>query len=131
MKVCLFLSLLILVSCSEKNKVPKGILPPQKMEVVLWDLIRADEFVLNYIVKDTSRNRKLESIKLYEQVFTIHGINKGKFQKSFLFYEKHPELLQPLMDTLEKRQKREGARIMHPSFSDTLRKQAIPRIKNQ
>ncbi|MDP9229987.1 MAG: DUF4296 domain-containing protein, partial [Bacteroidota bacterium] len=120
----------VFISCSN-NKVPKGILPEPKMGNVLWDLIRADEFVLNY-VHDSTRSKKQESIKLYQQVFQIHKITKEEFEKSFSFYKKHPEILQPLLDTLERRKKREIEKEteLH-NFIDTSTRTKIPPKKIQ
>ncbi len=121
----------VFISCSN-NKVPKGILPKPKMENVLWDLMRADEFVMNYVRKDSTRSKKQESIKLYQQVFQIHKITKEEFEKSFSFYKKHPEILKPLLDTLESRKKREIAKEaeLH-NFIDTSTRTKIPPKKIQ
>ena len=83
--------------------MPGDILPPDKMQEVLWDMIRADEFLVSYVIKDTSVNRKTESIKLYEKVFDVHSISKSTFEKSFKYYQLHPENLQPIIDSLNVR----------------------------
>ena len=31
--------------CKSKNTVPRGVLSPDKMEAVLWDMMRADQFL--------------------------------------------------------------------------------------
>lgn len=125
MKFFLMVSFLFFISCSGKNKVPAGILPQQEMGAVLWDLIRADEYIINFILKDSFHKKKHESIKLYEQVFKIHDINKDEFQKSLTFYKNHPGLLQSLLDTLESRKKREAEKTTS-SYMDTLKKKNTP-----
>ena len=46
MKLFLILLLLPFVfACSNKNDLPEGILPPPKMQEVMWDMIRAGEFL--------------------------------------------------------------------------------------
>lgn len=96
----LFFSVVI-VSCKRKNKIPGDVLPPQKMEAVLWDIMRADKFLSDYVFyTDTSKEKKAESIKLYQQVFTIHDITKEKFQHSFSWYKSHPAFLKSIMDSL-------------------------------
>ena len=102
MKFFSFFLLVIFFSCNAK-KVPDDILPPEKMQEVLWDMIRADEFLVSYVIKDTSVDRKSESIKLYEKVFDVHDISKSAFEKSFKYYQLHPENLQPIMDSLNAR----------------------------
>jgi hypothetical protein len=74
------------------------------MQSVIWDLMLADQFLMGYIVsKDSSVDKKIESIKLYQRVFTMNDISKESFQKSYAFYQAHPSLLQRIMDTLSKR----------------------------
>ena len=91
------------VACKNDNNVPGGILPPKQMQAVLWDLMRADQFVIRYILpKDSTFIKSLESIKLYQQVFNLHEISKEKFEKSFSYYQRHPDLLKVIMDSLQK-----------------------------
>lgn len=77
-------------------------LSQEKMTNILWDLLRADEFVYNYALKDSTRDKKQESIKLYEQVFRIHGTSKEQFEKSFTFYQSRPDLFKEVMDSLRR-----------------------------
>ena len=95
------LILLIFSNCSGKNEIPEDILSKGKMEEVIWDMIRADEFVAFFIWKnDSAINRLAESSQLYDQVFSIHGITKVRFQKSLAFYRNHPDQLKIIIDSL-------------------------------
>lgn len=94
-----FLLLLFLSACSS-NDVPKGVIPPDKMKVVLFDVMRADEFATNYISTDTTKNINEERIKLYETVFALHKTNKEAFYNSFDYYQKHPDQYKQLFDSL-------------------------------
>jgi hypothetical protein len=104
MKVSFFFSLLFLVisSCT-RHKMPADILPQPRMQAVLWDLMRADEFIINYASKDSGYNKTEESLKLYEQVYTIHKTTKAEFQKSLSYYNREPGLFKAILDSLEKR----------------------------
>jgi len=95
------LTCLLLISCSG-SKVPKDVLPPQKMQAVLWDAMLADEMADYYVRKD-SLNALSKHAELYQQVFTIHKISKDDFKKSLRFYESHPDLLKPIFDSLQKK----------------------------
>jgi len=71
------------------------------MEAVLWDMMRADQFLADYVLnRDTSKNNKTETLKLYQQVFAIHKIDKETFQQSFTYYQAHPDLLKSIMDSI-------------------------------
>jgi len=93
---------LIVAGCSDKNSVPSGILPRQKMENVLWDIIQADQYS-TYLAKDSAAHiadLKTERLRLYDQVFRLHDVSREKFQKSYQYYSDHPELSQDLFDSL-------------------------------
>jgi hypothetical protein len=90
--------------CKSRNKIPKNILPQAKMEAVMWDMIRADKFLTDFVlIKDTSLNKDTSSIQLYQQIFRIHHISKEEFQRSFSFYRAHPVLLKTVLDSLDAR----------------------------
>jgi len=91
---------LILTACGDKNSVPSGILPREKMEQVMWDMVMADQYA-SYLAKDSAHlDPKTERLRLYEQVFRMHDISRDKFQKSYAYYMDHPELNQVLFDSL-------------------------------
>ena len=117
MRNFLWIVLLLFVTsgCKNKDSIPGTVLPPKKMQAVLWDMMRADQFLSDYVLnKDTSLKKIPESLKYYQQIFAIHKINKEQFQHSFSFYKSHPVLLKALMNSLSN------------FVSDTLKKPAIP-----
>ena len=86
-KVALFfLLLLFLAACKKKGSVPGNILPLPKMQAVMWDMMRADQFLSDYVLnKDLTKNKDLESIKMYERIFGFHKVSQEEFKKSFAF----------------------------------------------
>jgi hypothetical protein len=117
MKYLVFLFFGFLFSCSDKTN--KDILPPEKMEVVLWDLMRADEFALNFIKLDSLKTIRDESLKLYDTIFQIHKIDKDRFKKSFIYYKNNPKLLQPIFDSIEVRLNKYNVPT-HPVIADSV-----------
>lgn len=89
-----------LFSCESKNDIPKGILKPAKMQLVLWDVIRADVFTYEFVKKDSAKIPEVENVKLQQQIFAIHKTTKDEFYKSFSFYKTHPDIMQPLLDSI-------------------------------
>lgn len=111
----IFLLLFVVLSgCNKKESLPKDILKPEKMEEVLWDMSLADEFVVNYVMKDSTLNKKDESTKRYRQIFTIHKTNPEEFKKSLQFYENHPVLFKPILDSLSARQQTDMNELYGP-----------------
>ena len=50
--------------CKNKNGIPNSVLPQKKMQAILWDMMRADQFLADYILnKDSSLNKTTESLK--------------------------------------------------------------------
>jgi hypothetical protein len=90
-------------SCTNKNKLPEGVLPQPKMQEVLWDMIRASDFLNNYVFyKDAGVDKAAESYKWNEKVFEIHKITREQFMKSYTYYQQHPREMKVIMDSIGK-----------------------------
>ena len=112
----------IILSCSGKNKIPRGVLSQPQMEAVLWDMISADEYITGYVLlKDPSLNKKNESIKLYDEIYQIHKTNKEQFEKSLSFYQSHPNLLMDVLDSINAKHANTINRPNRVILADTLR----------
>lgn len=88
-----------LASC--KNKLAKDILPPAKMESVLWDIFSADEMANYYIASDSSFKSAGKRAELYQFIFQKQKITKEQFKKSFRFYQNRPDLLKAILDSMQ------------------------------
>lgn len=121
-RILLIVLIGIFLSCNNSNSVPKGIIPPDKMETILWDMIQADRYSIQFLARDSAKvNVKEETFKLYEQVFRIHKTNREEFTKSFKYYMDRPELNQKLYDSMNVH----GTRLredMYKTKSDTVSK---------
>jgi hypothetical protein len=102
MKKLLFPVLLVaLVSCGTKKKLPSGVMEPDKMKVVFWDMVRADQFLSAYVfAKDSTADKRRLSDSLYAVVFRIHHISPETFSKSFDYYRRNPEAMKALVDSV-------------------------------
>lgn len=100
--VFLFFFCLLLGSCNNKE-VDSDILPATKMQLILSDLMKADQFISDFRVpNDTIMDRDVESIKLYQRVFALHDITKVQFDRSLAYYQSRPDLLKVIMDSISK-----------------------------
>ena len=100
-RICMvFFCLIIFISCGNKNKIPPGILKPDKMQVVLWDVIKADAFTREFIKKDSSKDAVHENLKLQEEIFAIHHISKQDFYTSYNYYKSNPGHLKIMIDSI-------------------------------
>jgi len=97
-----------LASCKDKNAIPQGILDKDKMQVVLWDVIRAESFTNTFIKKDSTKNLMLEDAKLQQDIFAIYHVTKDEFYKSYDYYRMHPELMAAVLDSISVVNMRQG-----------------------
>ncbi len=79
-------------------------MPREKMENVLWDMLRAGEFVNGYVLgTDTGTAHGSKSFAVYEEVLRLHKISRQQFDESFTWYREHPDQMRRVLDTLAKR----------------------------
>ena len=116
------ITLILLVSCTQKTKIPDTILPPDKMEKVLMDMLRAEEF-LNQRQSDSAIADSFNRVKLYQSVLTLHKTTKENFKKSFTFYEAHPDWLKVVLDSMHSEATRNDLqKKMPPAIKKPLKK---------
>ncbi len=116
--VCLSAFVWCLISCTDKDKIPAGVLPKDKMQKVLWDVIQAERFRETFI-KDSSKDLKAETFKLYAQVFEIHKVTKDEFAKSYKFYMSRPDIARDMFDSLATQANRRREEMYKPKPLDT------------
>jgi Domain of unknown function (DUF4296) len=109
--------LFLLLSCSG-NGLPKGVLAKDQMEAVLWDMIQADQYYREYILKDsTKRDVRSERFKLYERVFEMHKTTRENFDISYAYYSAHPKLMKDVFDSLSDK----GSRKLQDFYKPVIR----------
>jgi len=89
--------------CSDKEKKDSSILSEKQVTEIMWDLMRADQWVQDFVMKDSSKNKKEESVKLYEEIFRLHHTTHEQFEKSRKYYESDPVHFRPIIDSLAKK----------------------------
>ena len=105
-----------LIGCASKDNIPSGIIPKLEMQKVMWDMIQADQFSKQFLIKDSAKkNVNLETMKLYDEVFQLHHITKDEFQKSYQFYLGRPDIFKVIMDSLSAQGNRRMHEVHEPS----------------
>jgi hypothetical protein len=115
--------LAVILSC--KSSTPKEVLPPKKMQAVLWDVMQADEMAEYYSGKDSSFRGLDKHTGYYQKIFSLHKITKEDFTKSLSYYENHPSALKSILDSLQSFGERlqRADSLKHPNHPvDTARK---------
>ena len=113
---CLFVFLLLLFACSS-GSLPKDVLPPDKMVPIVYDLIKADEWVNGYLLSDSGAKPNETFIRTYQQVFSIHKIEKSVFYNSFRYYQQHPDINKVLFDSIHSFANRQQNQLYQKKFA--------------
>ena len=117
MRKLIFILGFVMVLFSCKQDKDSGILSTEKMEAILWDMMRADEMVNYQFSIDTSLNRNKKASELYNQIFSIHKISKQEFDRNFKYYQSRPDLLKTIFDSLSSK-----SPTLTPAFEPKIKK---------
>jgi Domain of unknown function (DUF4296) len=101
MRLAALVLFVLFISCSNRTGIPKDILPPDSMELVMKDVLMASQYSAQYIIKDSLKTDKWKSNQqMLEDIFGIHHITRETFKKSLQFYESRPDLNKKIFDSL-------------------------------
>ena len=121
---CILIIFISVLYCSCKESTPSGIIKPKEMQVILWDVLRADALSQQIVKKDSSVSLADENVRLTKKVFLIHNITQEQFEKSYSYYAQHPDIMKTMLDSLNDQQTRistleipppKQKRLMHES----------------
>lgn len=119
----------LLFACTDKTSIPADVIPREKMEKVLWDMMMADRFAAQYLVRDSTRINVTDStFKLYSQVFSLNDITREDFVKSYKFYLTRPDLTKVMFDSILLRANRQKEELYQPKSTpqtDSLARDSI------
>lgn len=102
---CIF-CILVMASCDKNPGPPKGILNQEKMQTVLWDMIRVQMLAQQITGADTTKDLVAETNEFTNKVFEIHHITQKEFDKSYEWYLKNPKILSVMLDSLHAKKSR-------------------------
>ncbi|MGZ8537356.1 MAG: DUF4296 domain-containing protein [Flavisolibacter sp.] len=98
MRISFVFMIAFLTACS--SEIPKDVLPREKMQKVMWDMMLADEMILQNQLTDSSFAKIAKQSRYYQSIFKIHNTTEETFKKSVQFYMEHPALFKPILDSI-------------------------------
>lgn len=104
-----FIFSILLFSCYNANKAPSGIIKPEEMKSILWDVMRAQSLSGEIALKDSTVDLAIKTKSLTQKVFEIHKTDSAQFNKSYNWYVKHPTDLKLIFDSLYAQKERENS----------------------
>jgi hypothetical protein len=115
MRLAAIFFVVFLISCSNRNGIPKEIIPPDTMQGIMKDIIMASQYSLQYISRDTLKKDKVKANQeLLEDIFIIHHTTRQAFKQSLIFYESRPDLSKKVFDSLSAYAGRHQKEMIHP-----------------
>ncbi len=105
-KLVTFFLVAALIACNAK-KNEQGMIPIDKLKVVVWQLMQADEYYNREVVLDSTWKLEKKNVQFYQQIFNYHKIDRVQFYKQMSYLETHPVEFKVLMDSVEALSKRE------------------------
>lgn len=87
-------------SCNSKKSLPSGILKPDKMKLVFWDILKADALTATLQKNDAAKNFIDTNIIYQKKIFALHKTSREEFYNSLSYYKKNTVLMQLLMDSM-------------------------------
>lgn len=75
-------------------------LPFEKMEVVLWDIIQINAYANTILIKDSTVDLPVKMAELEKAVFEKHKVDGKVFFETYEYYMSDPKLYVELMDSI-------------------------------
>ncbi len=107
----LFFVVFACVSCGDGHK-SGVVLPKEKMQTVLWDMLQADAYTSNFIKNDSSKKELEEVTALQKKIFELHHISREDFTVSYDYYSSRPEQMKMLLDSISAKVERDRNKLM-------------------
>ena len=119
MRKCILIISISVLFYSCKDSIPSGIIEQNKMQEILWDVLRADALAQQIPKTDSAKSMPNESLKLTREVFLIHNITEEQFEKSYSYYTHHPDMMRAILDSLNAQKTKMsylGIQVKHKRF---------------
>ena len=98
--------MLLLLSCSDSEKVPRSFIGKEKMGDILFDISLSEGHMEAFHFKDSAKNRDSLLITDLEKVLSIHQVSKEQFLESYRFYLSHPAIYKAMADSMQAKAQR-------------------------
>ena len=97
-----FITASLIIACSGKEKIPEEVMKPEKMTLVMLDIMRAGGLAEQNMrrLNDSLVKAEEYNARFYKQVFNIHKITKDEFFKSYNYYKAHPDVFKIVIDSV-------------------------------
>lgn len=81
--------------------MPSDVLEINTMKQIVWDMVRADEYVKEHLSKDSNSLPRTLHVQQHKRVLALHKTNAEVFFKSYRYYQQNPALHKQLYDSVQ------------------------------
>ena len=92
-----------LYSC--KDSTPDGIIPQEKMVLVLWDYMDANIYSFEQVI-DSMQDDSVVNAKMQTTIFKKYKVTREEFENSYDYYSTNTELMKVIIDSILIRKQR-------------------------
>jgi hypothetical protein len=105
-------SLYFFSACTKK--IP--ILEPAKMQAVMWDVIQLEAYSQLIVAPDSMKMNPKKNALLQQKIFSLHGVSKDQYYKSYEYYSAHPEMMRIIFDSITTKADRNRGKMMEKRY---------------
>jgi len=106
MRISIFFIVMFLSSCKLlETKKPQ--LDINKMKIIVWQLMQADEYYTKASLLDSTWKLSKKNVQMYQQIFNLNKVDRIEFYNTINYLERHPIEFKQLMDSVSEVSKRE------------------------
>ncbi len=103
--ICFFL-----LACQQTDQQDNRV-PFDKMKLVLYQLMKADEYYTRTVSSDSVMQKERKNIQFYKQIFEMNKVNRDDFFATLTYLQKRPIEFKVLMDSAYALSKREKLQL--------------------
>jgi hypothetical protein len=92
------ITVIFCIACNGKKE--EKIIEQKEMMTIMKELALAEDFVTQYVMKDSTKKHKPETMALYNKIFTLHKTDSKVFMRSFDYYISQPKESRNMFDSL-------------------------------
>ena len=118
-KIWVLLALVVLLA-SCRNKRPSDVLPPEKLEAVLYDY-----HLVQVMVSDMPTNERYKKDLYFDYIYDKHEVTKADIDSSLVYYARYPKDLSEIYVRLSERIERDIQRIEEAEVP-LVKREAVP-----
>lgn len=103
--------LLVLCALAFGCKRPDGLIPREKMETILTDILLAESFTESYRTVDTTRKLPQMYGEELDKIMAIHKVTQKQLMETLDHYKARPDEFKVIMDSVVAKSGREKVKI--------------------